>query len=176
MTVRVVPLVLLAAIVVAAPAIGDSKPHDKAVKNAGFDRFTHLAGEWVGKMSDDGTNWHDATAKYTVTSAGSAVVETLGPGTPHEMVTVIHPDGKDLALTHYCAIGNQPHMKAHVNGDSNKVDFEFTSGSNMQSDKDMHMHSVVFTFVDNDTLKTVWTNYMDGKKAGTATFELKRKK
>jgi hypothetical protein len=92
------------------------------------------------------------------------------------MVTVIHQDGKNLGLTHYCAIGNQPHMKAEVKGDGKKVEFQFTGGTNMESDEDVHMHAVTFTFVDKDTLQTVWTNYQDGKPAGTATFELKRKK
>jgi hypothetical protein len=178
MKVRVASLAFLTATILSAPIYGDGAgKHDKAAaKNAALDRFKHLAGEWVGKMTEDGKQWHDAAAKYTVTSAGSAVVETLGPGSEHEMVTIIHPDGKFLALTHYCAIGNQPHMKAAANGDSNKVDFEFTGASNMESDKEMHMHSVSFTFVDNDTLHTVWTSYVDGKKAGTATFDLKRKK
>jgi hypothetical protein len=169
--------IVMAAFVLAAPAVGDDAAHSsQAAIHPGLDRFKHLAGDWVGKMSDDGKEWHDATAKYTVTSAGTAVVETLGPGTMHEMVTIIHPDGKALGLTHYCAIGNQPHMKADVKGDGKKVEFVFVSATNMKSEKDMHMHSVTFTFVDDDTLQTVWTNYDDGKKAGTATFDLKRKK
>ena len=50
----------------------------------------------------EGKDAHEATVTYKVTSGGSAVVETIGPGTEHEMVTVIHPDGDDLMLTHYC--------------------------------------------------------------------------
>jgi hypothetical protein len=176
MKVRTVPLVFLAALVVAAPAIGDGSAHGKPAKSAAFEHFRQLAGNWEGKMSEDGKTWFPATANYKVTSGGSAVVETLGPGTPHEMVTIIHPDGKELALTHYCAIGNQPHMKAAVNGDANKFDFHFVGGSNMDSDKDSHMHSVTFTFVDKDTLRTDWTHFDNGKKSGEAIFELKRKK
>mgnify|MGYP003352508404 CR=1 FL=1 len=36
----------------------------------------------------------------SVTAAGSAVVETIAPGTPHEMVTVYHLDGDKLADTY----------------------------------------------------------------------------
>jgi hypothetical protein len=169
-------LALLAAFALVTRATGEDKAHAKAAKQSGLDRFKQLAGDWVGKMSDDGKEWQDATAKYTVTSAGNAVVETLGPGSPHEMVTVIHQDGKALALTHYCAIGNQPYMKAEDKPDSNKFAFEFARGSNMDSDKDFHMHSVTYTFVDKDTLQASWTSYNDGKKVGTASFELKRKK
>ncbi len=103
-------------------------------------------------------------------------METIGPGTDHEMVTVIHPDGQDLMLTHYCALGNQPKMKAKTRGDDKKVAFEFVGATNMKSDKDMHMHSVTFTFVDKDNLKAEWTHYMDGKEAGTVAFDMKRKK
>jgi hypothetical protein len=46
----------------------------------------------------------------------------------------------------------------------------------MKSDKDMHMHSVTFTFTDKDTLKTEWTLYKDGKESERAVFEMKRKK
>jgi hypothetical protein len=67
-------------------------------------------------------------------------------------------------------------MKTNGEADGNKFDFQFTGASNMKSDKDGHMHSVSFVFVDADNLRTVWTYYQDGKKAGTATFELKRKK
>ena len=46
----------------------------------------------------------------------------------------------------------------------------------MKSDKDMHMRNVTFTFVDQDTLRTEWTNFENGKEAGKSVFELKRKK
>ena len=138
-------------------------------------RFAALAGEWVGKGTH-GDLVHDARVSYKVTSGGSVVVETIDPGGDHEMVTVIHPDGDALLLTHYCMIGNQPHMKATPKSGDNKVAFDFVKATNMKSDKDMHMHSVTFTFVDKDTLKTEWTNYNEGKEAGKAVFELKRKK
>src|SRR5262245_43138812 len=80
-------------------------------KNPAFDRFKELAGEWVGK-GKHGDMEHDARIVYKVTSGGTAVVETIDPGGPHEMVTVIHPDGSALLLTHYCMLGNQPQMKA----------------------------------------------------------------
>jgi len=92
------------------------------------------------------------------------------------MVTMIHPDGDKIILTHYCMLGNQPHMKADGKNEGNTVAFEFTGATNMKSDKEMHMHDAKFTFVDKDTLKTEWTHYMDGKPAGKVVFEMKRKK
>jgi len=146
-----------------------------AGKTAAFDRFKELAGEWVGK-GKHGDMEHEARIVYKVTSGGSAVVETIDPGGEHEMVTVIHPDGDAILLTHYCMLGNQPHMKAMPKSGDNKIAFEFVKATNLKSDKDMHMRSVTFTFLDKDTLSTEWANYADGKEAGRATFTLKRKK
>jgi hypothetical protein len=168
-------LAFVATFALAATAFGDGA-HKKATSSPGLDRFKQLAGDWVGKMSEDGKAEYPATAKYAVTSGGSAVVETLGPGSTYEMVTVIRQDGKQLGLTHYCAAGNQPNMKADVKGDGKEVDFQFVNGSNMDAAKDMHMHSVKYIFVDKDTLRAEWTSYSDGKKQGTSIFEMKRKK
>jgi len=169
-------LFLLAALVAAPRADEKKEAHKDDSKSANFERFKLLAGEWVGKFSEGDGKGMDAVVRYKVTSGGTTVVETMAPDSQHEMVTVIHPDGDDLALTHYCMIGNQPRMKAAGKSDGNKVAFKFVSASNMKSDQDMHMHEVVFTFIDKDTLKTEWTNYNEGKAAGTAVFELKRKK
>ncbi len=165
----------IAVLCVAYPAVRAGDDKHPAAKTSALEPFKQLAGEWVGNGDFHGEK-HDARVLYKVTSAGSAVVETMDPGGPHEMVTVIHQDGDALALTHYFAIGNQPYMKAKPKAGDHSIAFEFVSASNLSSPKDMCMRTVTFTFVDKDTLKTEWTSYMDGKEAGKATLELKRKK
>jgi hypothetical protein len=169
-------LVLLAC--AATPIIGQDKKPGAAEgnKSSRLDLFKQLAGEWVGTATPQLKDAKEVHVTYKVTSGGSAVVETLFPGTEHEMVTVIHRDGDDLLLTHYCMLGNQPQMKAPATGDGNKVEFKFVRATNLKSDKDMHMHDVTFTFVDKDTLRTEWTHFKDGKAAGQVVSELKRKK
>ena len=171
-TIHLFLVTLLGGACMAAQARDDKQA---TASGAALEPFKRLAGEWVGKGTHDGQQL-DARVVYKVTSAGSAVVETIDPGGPHEMITVIHQDGDALALTHYCAIGNQPHMKAKPKAGDRSVAFEFVGASNLQSPKDMHMHSVTFTFVDRDTLKTEWINFHEGREAGKAVFELKRKK
>ena len=165
-------LALATAFAVAAHA-GDKKEGDA---NARFEQFKQLAGDWVGTASGHGPEEKEVHVQYKVTAGGSAVVETEFPGTEHEMVTVITQDGPDLVLTHYCMLGNQPHMKADGKGATDKVPFQFVSVSNANSDKDMFMHDVTYTFVDKDTLKAEWTHCRDGKVGGAVTIELKRKK
>jgi hypothetical protein len=164
-----VPSILLFAFVLVAR--GD----DKKAAPSGLDLFKQLAGEWVGKEMKGPHAGKEVVAKYKVTSGGSAVVETLMPGTDHEMVSVIHRDGDDLVFTHYCMLGNQPQMRAKK-ADGGSVAFKFAKITNLKSDKDMHMHDVTFTFVDKDTLKTEWTHFNEGKPAGEVVFEFKRKK
>ena len=48
---------------------------------------------------------------FHVTAANSVVIETMFPGSDHEMVNTYHIDGDNLVMTHYCAMGNQPHLK-----------------------------------------------------------------
>lgn len=156
--------------------IGQAQQDKKAQgTTAAMDRFKQLAGEWVGTGMHDGKS-HEMRVVYKITSGGSAVVETIEPGTAHEMVTMIHLDGDALLLTHYCMLGNQPHMKASPKADDNKVAFDFVKATNLKSDKDMYMRSATYTFVDKDTLKTEWTTYNNGKEAGKMEMELKRKK
>jgi len=151
--------------------------HGEEKKASAFDKFKHLEGEWVGKEVSGAKDIHgDVNIKYKLTAAGSAVIETIMPGSEHEMVTVFHQDGDDLVLTHYCAIGNQPRMRTSGKSDGKNVKFTFVDATNLKSPGDMHMHDVAFEFVDKDTIKTTWRNFLDGKPHATATFELKRAK
>jgi hypothetical protein len=91
------------------------------------------------------------------------------------MLSVYFLDGPDLLLTHYCAAGNQPTMKAKLSADGNTLDFTFLRGSNMKP-SDMHMHSMRLTMAGEDRLESVWTSYQDGKPGAQARFEVSRKK
>lgn len=138
-----------------------------------LEQFRKLAGEWKSKGGEA-----PMQVQYKVTGAGSVVVETLFPGTPHEMLTVIHYDKDDLVLTHYCALGNQPHMKADAkNAASKEVKFVCVGGTNMQSENDAHMHGVTYTFVDDDHLRSEWVHFEGGKAKGDpVVFEWERVK
>jgi hypothetical protein len=140
-----------------------------------FDALKRLAGDWIGTIKH-GSNEHEVTVNYKVTSGGSAVVETLLAGTEHEMITVFYEDGGDLVLTHYCMLHNQPHMRAKANGAAGKLEFKFDGGTNIKSDRDQHMHDLTLQILSDDHIKAAWTMYKDGKKMDTATLDLKRKK
>ena len=134
-----------------------------------------LAGEWHGTSSESGQGL-EATVLYRVTSAGSVVLETLFPGTDHEMLTVYHLDGDKLVLTHYCAAGNQPQMRLDPRSTAVDLAFAFAGGSNVNPKKDAHMHAVRIHLENADSIRGEWIGYQDGKQTEATKFFLARKK
>jgi hypothetical protein len=194
----------LALLLCAASTLAQDKPDKKELPakpaQPGFEKLKTLVGEWTvvdeldaAKAEDKGakTDTSDKQTKpagqaegtdasqtisYKLIAAGSVVHETMFVGTPHEMVTVYHLDGDDLMLTHYCAMGNQPRMKAEKSSDGSKIVFKFAGGTNLDPAKDGHMHDVTFTFLDANHIQQEWTFYADGKPTKTEKFDLMRKK
>ena len=144
---------------------------------AGLDRLKKLAGTWVN-TDKDGKPTDEVVSVIKVTAAGSAVHETLFPGQPQEMVSVYHRDGDDLVMTHYCALGNQPRMKADPKSPANQLHFKFVGGSNLDPAKDMHMHEGTITFVDDDHIEFSGVCWEEGKPSKTheCGMKLVRKK
>jgi len=141
---------------------------------AAFERFKALAGEWVAAEDGEMAKKGDLVARYAVTAAGSAVVETIFPGTSHEMVTVYHADGPDLVLTHYCVEGNQPRMRAR-NAGSSRFDFAYDGGTNIDPGRDRHMHSASVELLGPDEIRSVWTELAEGKPVLVVKSHLVRK-
>ena len=156
----------------AEPAGAGSGP---AAASAPFERLKNLAGEWVAAEDGEMFKKGDVVSRYAVTASGSAVVETVFPGSPHEMVTVYHADGPDLVLTHYCMEGNQPRMRAKNPKGSSRLDFAYDGGTGIDPKKDRHMNSATIDFVGPDELSTVWTEIEAGKPVFVAKSRLVRK-
>lgn len=152
--------------------VGADEGHGSTAKHPGLDRLKKLAGEWVA-ADGDGKPTKQIVSIFKVTAAGSAVQETIFPGLPHEMVTLYHLDGKDLLLTHYCAAGNQPRMKADPKAAANQLSFKFVGGSNLDASKDMHMHEGSITFLDDDTIQWSWVGYKEGKPVNDHKVDMK---
>jgi len=166
----------LAALLLAAPSLASESPAKKpSAAQAQLEKLKTLAGTWTGKAGEVGGQSIDAVVTYKVTGAGSALVETIGPGTEHEMITVYHLDGDRLLATHYCGAGNQPTLRAVKSGAADTIAFDFLRGTNMKP-ADMHMHAVRFRLAGEDQLLSEWVSWQGGKPAGTMRFELARQK
>jgi len=165
-----------------------SAADDKAAKTGvdaktAFAKIKTLVGDWTGETSgaygakEDGQHKKvEAVVTYRLTGAGSALVETQGPGTPHEMVSVYHLDGDDLRMTHYCAAQNQPRLKLdRANSAPDHLIFVFDGGTNFDPQKDLHIHGLEITFQKDGHIKSAWEAYTEGKSAGIHAFAMSRK-
>ena len=141
---------------------------------APLDRFRALSGDWVAAEDGEMAKQGDLVARYHLTGSGTAVVEDVFPGTPHQMTTVYHLDGPDLVLTHYCMGGNQPRMRAKATA-APKIEFLFDGGTNIDPKRDSHMHEATFEFVGADELKSTWVEFEGGKPSMTVKMHLVRK-
>jgi hypothetical protein len=166
------PVLVLALAVVTASARAEEKA--ATVNAQRFEALKKLAGDWV-EVGKDGKPTDKLVSSIRVTSAGSAVQETLFPGSDHEMVTMYHLDGADLVLTHYCSLGNQPRLKAEPGGDVNTIVFKFVSATNLKSDDDHHINGATFTLAGKDHFKAAWVSCKEGKTCHQVNLDLVRK-
>jgi hypothetical protein len=138
---------------------------------AGLDQIKKLEGSWESTDKD-----HPCSVSYKASAGGSIVVESMSMGDHGEMLTVYHPDGDALVLTHYCMLGNQPRMKAAKESKPGTLRFACEGGSNLKCATDKHMHALTLTFVDADHLKQEWTLVDGGKELTVVTINLSRKR
>ncbi len=140
-----------------------------------FEMMKNLKGTWEGTSMMGGKET-PTSVTYEVTANGTAVKETLMPGTPHEMVTMYYAEGNDVNMTHFCAVGNHPKMTMKKS-DATTMEFELAKGNNgLKSTKEPHMHSLTITMTDTDHMKHEWIMFENGKKKDTTAFTLTRKK
>lgn len=126
-----------------------------------FEKLKSLAGHWEATKGE-----MKATMDITLTAGGSAVMERFHmeeQGKSEDMLTTYYLDGDQLKLTHYCMAGNQPTLQGTYSPEAKTITFDFVSATNLKSPNDGHMHHAVYTFVDKDHLKTVWTYQKDQK-------------
>jgi hypothetical protein len=164
--------------VIALSAVAPSaRAEDKAAPaNAQrFEALKKLAGDWV-EVGKDGKPADKVVSSIRVTSAGSAVQETLFPGSDHEMVTMYHLDGDDLVLTHYCSLGNQPRLRAEPGTDVNKIVFKFVSSTNLKSNDDHHINGATLTLDGKDHFQAEWVSCKGGKTCHQVRLDLVRKR
>jgi hypothetical protein len=126
-------LITLTLVAVAPAAQAQQKaamPSSAIAESPEWQEMRSLVGQWEGFMETGGKQT-PATVEVRLTGDGSALMHVMGKDTPYEMVTMIHPDGKRLLATHYCAAHNQPRMANVPAKAPNQVAFDFIDGTNI---------------------------------------------
>lgn len=114
-----------------------------------LNRIKALAGRWTSTTSMFGKKDEQVFTEYAVTAGGSAVLETIFPGTPNEMVSVYYDDQGKLAMTHYCMMRNRPHFTI-VESEKDKIKLEILKVEGLQSKDDPSMGDITIHFEDKD--------------------------
>jgi hypothetical protein len=137
------------------------------VNNAAFDSIKSLVGDWKGTFKWTGRSSEGTmNARYYLTGNGTAVVEDLINEGNVVMTSVYHLDGPDLRVTHFCAAGNQPRLKAGPFDDQNKtVVFHFVDVTNLTSPGAPHVSGLELRFVDVAHITIIFTFTASGKES-----------
>jgi len=142
--------------------------------SAEFERMKTLEGNWKGTTTENGKA-SEVSVTYHVSSGGNAVIETLFPGTPHEMVSVYHDENGKLSMTHYCMIGNRPKLSL-TSATARELNFDFANDNTIDPAKEDHMHSLNIAFVDKNRIIQNWSGYQKGEPKDPTAFSLTRVK
>jgi hypothetical protein len=129
-----------------------------------------LVGKWDGTVNENGKDLR-SHLEVRRTGGGSALMHWIDEGTPHEMVTMFHPDMNELLATHYCSAHNQPRMKL-VSATANRLVFEFKDGTNI-GPHDGHMVALAIDLIDASHHDEEWSYEQDGKRS-TSIFHYAR--
>jgi hypothetical protein len=158
----------------AAMAIGwfAARAGAQAQPASGFDRLKTLVGIWQAAAPQGGT----LTNAIRLVSNGTALEETFQSKEDDQMVTLYTPDGNRLAMTHYCAAGNQPRMETPaVTGEQKEFDFSLTGITNLTNPNTGHMRHLLIQIADQDHFTEQWTWRENGKDRIT-TIHFRRRK
>jgi hypothetical protein len=162
---------LVALVALTGPAHGTDHPAPPDPKPLA--PLKKLVGTWQGNAQMGGKTV-PVTITYVSTAGGSAIVEHLFPGTPHEMMSVYTVEGDGVAMTHYCALGNHPKMTLKKS-DAHSLSFEASGANGLRSPSELHMHAMTVSWTDGDHIRETWTSFADGQPKEEKVFELARK-
>jgi hypothetical protein len=82
-------------------------------------------------------------------------------------------DGDSLVVTHYCAAGNQPRMRARAIEDG-RIAFRLDSVGDLGSDDSHYMGELILVLVDADHVEQHWRTFKDGELDHEMVFPLER--
>lgn len=162
--------IVVMAIMLIFSGLASADKHEMPVVKTSEDlnRMKELVGTWKGVSSDDEKS--EIVVDYKLSSGGTVVVETISPGTTHEMTTVYYDEGGKLAMAHYCMLGNHPILHLIKSSDS---ELDFDAGKGTLEDQ-MHMHTLDITFSGKNEMTQRWVALEKGKESHVTTFKLKR--
>lgn len=109
---------------------------------------TAFPGRWIATTPSG----KSIEVSYHLMSNGSALVETYGSQPERQTLSVYHPDGIALAMTHYCGQGNQARLRAKE-ATATRISFALEAATNVAADMSV-LHELVFVLGDGTLERT----------------------
>lgn len=151
-----IPALALLFVSTLSSALADHPKDHKApepppdISSPELNRIKSLAGRWTSTTSMFGKKDEQVFTEYAITAGGSAVLETIFPGTPNEMVSVYYDDDQGkLAMTHYCMMRNRPFFSL-VKSEKDKLILDVTKVEGLKAKDDPSMGAITLQFEDKD--------------------------
>ena len=121
-----------------------------ADSDAVFDAFKSLKGRWT---IQSGGKTIATVMTYDIGSKDSIVTEQFG-----KELSVIHRDGQDLQMTHFCNAGNQPRLRLKKCRFPGLFEFEMFDITNRRKSDEAHVQKIIYRVVDGKhmELEIVW--------------------
>lgn len=132
-------------------------------------QMTSMNGRWQGEASEGPKQF----TEFSVSSGGSVVREIMMPGEPYEMTNMYSLDGNSLVMTHYCAIGNQPHMRA-ISATDGRLVFRSDGVGDLKTPDDQYMGEMTMVIVDENHVEQHWTSFKNGEFDSEMIIKLTR--
>jgi hypothetical protein len=133
-----------------------------------------LAGTWVVASGPEEMPG-DSVWEFRITAGGHAVEEREMAGSPMEMLTIYNMDGNELVATHFCMLGNQPHMVASRRVENDSLSFACDGKpGNTHSHDEQHVHGWTIQRDGDDKLILSGELSENGKTSEAPRFVLAR--
>ena len=124
--------------VAAAPA---GSPDPVAMQ---FDGMKALVGIWRPADAPDSA----LRIRFSLTAAGSVLVEEWTRGDRPHSLTLYHRDGAGLIATHYCPQGNQPRLALLPTSQGPLLRFAFRDATDLDAEQESHVTALAFDLSD----------------------------
>ena len=132
---------------------------------AAFERLERMVGSWTSVERRQGAR--PTTTTFRRTGGGKTLVnDAVG------MLTIYHPDGATLMLTHYCGAGNQPRMRLQE-FDGKTMSFAMFDITNLATPQSYHTTHVELVFTSDDKVTLTYRGIQAGRES-SQVFDLTR--
>ncbi len=109
-----------------------------------YDTMKSLQGTWSIHSTGKGL---PIVMTYNTESKESVVTEQFG-----KELSVFYRDGRDLLMTHFCNIGNQPRLRLKSGSNPNIFKFEMFDITNLSDPNAAHVQRIVYEFINDRRL------------------------